>query len=91
MLRRGAKPPAHADDADVVVYSREGCHLCEAAETAVRQVCETTGHTWARVDIESDAALVERFSDQVPVTFVRGKQHDFWRVDPRRLQAALGR
>jgi hypothetical protein len=25
----------------------------------------------------------------VPVTFVDGAQHDFWRVDPARLKAAL--
>ena len=32
----------------------------------------------------------ERFAEEVPVTFVDGKQHDFWRVDARqRLRAAL--
>ena len=31
----------------------------------------------------------ERFTEEVPVTFVDGRQHDFWRVDPARLRAAL--
>jgi hypothetical protein len=26
----------------------------------------------------------------VPVTIVDGRQHDFWRVSPDRLRAALG-
>ena len=83
--------PAHADDARVVVYSRAACHLCEVAEALVAEVCADTGDTWLRVEIDGDVDLVERFTEQVPVTFVDGKQHDFWRVDERRLRAALTR
>jgi len=82
---------AHADDARVVVYTREGCHLCEIAEQQVAEVCAATGDTWVRVDIDDEADLRARFTEQVPVTFVDGAQHDFWRVDPTRLQQALGR
>ena len=42
-------------------------------------------------DVDADRELRRRYSDQVPVTFVDGVQHDFWRVDPRRLRAALAR
>ncbi|RLV56326.1 glutaredoxin family protein [Aeromicrobium phragmitis] len=83
--------PAHADDARVVLYTREGCHLCEAAEHIVAEVVAATGDDWVRVDIDTDPQLRERFSEQVPVTFVDGRQHDFWRVDPARLRAALER
>ncbi|MCD9154039.1 glutaredoxin family protein [Aeromicrobium duanguangcaii] len=79
----------HADDARVVVYSREGCHLCEVAEQVVSQIVAETGDSWARVDIDADPDLQQRFTDQVPVTFVDGRQHDFWRVDPARLRSAL--
>ena len=82
---------AHADDARVVVYSREGCHLCEAAEALVADVTASTGDSWARVDIASDPDLTSRFTEQVPVTFVDGKQHDFWRVDETRLRTALSK
>ena len=81
--------PAHADDARVVVYSRADCHLCEVAEQLVAEVCADTGDSWVRIEVDGDADLVERFTEQVPVTFVDGKQHDFWRVDERRLRAAL--
>lgn len=81
----------HATDARVVVYSREGCHLCELAEQVVAQVVAETGDDWARVDIDAEPELKQAFTDQVPVTFVDGRQHDFWRVDPVRLQAALAR
>jgi len=75
--------------ARVTVYSRNGCHLCDEAEQIVAQVCADMGTDWERVDIDTDPALVERFTNEVPVTFVDGKQHDFWRVDPARLRAAL--
>jgi glutaredoxin len=81
----------HAHDARVVVFTREGCHLCAAAEEQVAEICAETGDTWARVDIDGDPDLRERFTEQVPVTFVDGAQHDFWRVDPVRLRAALAR
>jgi glutaredoxin len=81
----------HADDARVVVFTREGCHLCATAEAQVAEICAETGDTWVRVDIDIDADLRERFTEQVPVTFVDGAQHDFWRVDPVRLRRALAR
>lgn len=78
-------------DARVVVYSRAGCHLCEQAEQVVDEVCSDLGVGWSRVDIDDDPDLVRRFTEQVPVTFVDGSQHDFWRVDPLRLRQALAR
>ena len=81
--------PAHAADARVVVYTRRGCHLCDLALDVVADVCGETGDTWKQVFIEADDDLVRRFTDQVPVTYVDGAQHDFWRVDEERLRAAL--
>jgi hypothetical protein len=84
-----SSPPAHADAARVVLYTRPQCHLCDVAEQIVAEVCAGTSDTWTSVDITGDEDLVRRFTDQVPVAFVDGKQHDFWRVDPERLRAAL--
>lgn len=73
----------------VTVYSRGGCHLCAIAEEIVAEVCRVEGESWTRIDIDDDPELRAKFTDQVPVTFVDGKQHDFWRVDPARLTVAL--
>ncbi|MFT4299247.1 MAG: glutaredoxin family protein [Aeromicrobium sp.] len=80
-----------AEAARVVVLTRAGCHLCEVAEQVVEQVVAQTGDTWAAIDVDADPALAARYTDEVPVTFVDGRQHDFWRVDPDRLRAALAR
>ncbi len=74
----------------VTLYTRAGCHLCEAAREIVQRVCAELGEGFDVVDVDSDPALRERFTEEVPVTFVDGRQHDFWRVDEQRLRAALG-
>jgi glutaredoxin len=73
----------------VVVYAKPGCHLCEDAERLVAEICAETGERWRSVDISGDDILMRTYSEQIPVTFVDGAQHDFWRVDPQRLRAAL--
>jgi hypothetical protein len=77
-----------ADDR-VLVLTRPGCHLCEQAVDVVSRVCAETGTGWSTRDITNDAELLRRYTDEVPVTFVDGAQHDFWAVDPGRLRAAL--
>jgi glutaredoxin len=73
----------------VVVLTRQGCHLCDEAIAQVAAVCAETGEAFAVLDVDNDPELQRRYTDQVPVTFVDGAQHDFWRVDPARLKAAL--
>jgi glutaredoxin len=73
----------------IVVLTRQGCHLCEEAIAQVAAVCAEIGEAYAVLDVDSDPELQRRYTDQVPVTFVDGAQHDFWRVDPARLKAAL--
>jgi hypothetical protein len=55
----------------------------------VERVCADLDIDWVEVDIESDEELHRRYWEQIPVTLVDGRQHDFWRVDPDRLRAAL--
>ncbi len=74
----------------VTFYSRVGCHLCDNARAVVARVCADLGESFVEVDVDSDPDLEDRFGEEVPVTFVDGRQHDFWRVDEGRLRAALG-
>ena len=77
--------------ARVLVLVRQGCHLCDQALEVVSAVCAETGDSYTTQDIDADPELVSRYTDEVPVTFVDGAQHDFWRVDPTRLRRALAR
>jgi len=73
----------------VTLYTRPGCHLCDDARAVVARVCADLGETFAEVDITTDDDLQDRFGEEIPVTLVDGRQHDFWRVDETRLRTAL--
>ncbi len=73
----------------VRLLSRPGCHLCDDARAVVAAVCAELGVGWDEVDITTDPVLLEEYLEQIPVTLVDGRQHDFWRVDAARLRAAL--
>lgn len=73
----------------VRLLSKPGCHLCDEARTVIAEVCGELEEGFDEVDVSTDEALRQRFGEQIPVTFVDGAQHDFWRVDPERLRAAL--
>lgn len=75
--------------ARVRLLSKPGCHLCDDARLVVAGVCAELGTTYDEVDISGDADLMREYGEQIPVTFVDGKQHDFWRVDADRLRRAL--
>jgi glutaredoxin len=75
--------------ARVTLYSRPGCHLCDDAREVVERVCAELGTSYDEVDITGSPELLDAYTDQVPVTLVDGRQHDFWRVDENRLRAAL--
>jgi glutaredoxin len=73
----------------VTLYGKPGCHLCDEAREVIARVCADLGTSYTEVDITTDADLQRSYGEQIPVTFVDGAQHDFWRVDERRLRAAL--
>jgi glutaredoxin len=76
--------------ARVTLYSKPGCHLCDDARAVIERVCAEVGESFDEVSILDDPELRERYAEEIPVTFVDGRQHDFWRVDETRLRAALG-
>ncbi|GAA4814347.1 glutaredoxin family protein [Nocardioides caeni] len=75
--------------ARVTLYGRPGCHLCDDARAVIEAVCAELGEAYVEVSIDDDPELAQRFGEEIPVTFVDGRQHDFWRVDAQRLRRAL--
>ena len=72
----------------VTLYTRAGCHLCEAAEAVIRSVAGDTAEV-RLVDIDADPALTDRYTVRVPVVEVDGVEIAEFEVDPRQLAAAL--
>lgn len=82
----------HGPDMNRVrLLTKPGCHLCDDARNVVAAVCAELDVGFDDVDISGDEQLMQRYGEQIPVTFVDGAQHDFWRVDAARLRAALRR
>ena len=73
----------------VTLIGRPGCHLCDVARETVERVATELGVGWEERSIDADPALGEQWAEQIPVTLVDGRQHDYWRVDEARLRAAL--
>lgn len=78
-------------NARVTLYGRSGCHLCDEARVVIERICVELGESYVEVDVDTDPALAEEYGEEVPVTLVDGRRHDFWRVDETRLRAALTR
>lgn len=79
----------HQSDARVLLLGKDGCHLCDEAREVVAGVCAELGVAWEEQSILHDHKLAQVYEEMIPVVFVDGVQHDFWRVDPARLRLAL--
>lgn len=76
-------------DARVILYSRDGCHLCDDARTVVVAECERADAAWREVDVDADPALQSRYGEYVPVITVDGVVQGYWLIDPAPLRSAL--
>ena len=86
--------PDHVPSADgapprIRLLGKPGCHLCDDARVVIARVSADLGVGWQEESVLDDPALMEQYGEQIPVTFVDGRQHDYWRVDETRLRAAL--
>jgi glutaredoxin len=73
----------------VVIYSRHGCHLCEVAESVVKEVQREHEFDLEIIYIDSNAGLEKEYGEEVPVTLINGKRHDYFRVDRARFIEAV--
>jgi glutaredoxin len=70
---------------EVVLYTRQGCHLCEiAAELLAQHRLEVQ-----KVDIDQQPELRERYNECVPVVVIDGRERFRGRVDELLLRRIL--
>lgn len=70
---------------DIVLYTRRGCGLCEAAEDMLAVLAPDA----AWVDVAGDAALESAYGTRVPVLVVAGRIVAEGRFDEAAVAAAL--
>jgi glutaredoxin len=58
---------------DVILYTRQGCHLCEQAWEQLEQARRRYGFVLSQVDIDTDPELVREYGTCVPVVRINGR------------------
>jgi glutaredoxin len=70
----------------VQVYSRHGCHLCEAALRTLEELQDELNFVIDEIFIDANQELEDKYGEQVPVILINGEPHDFFKVDPERFK-----
>jgi len=73
----------------LVMYTRQGCHLCDTAWQELERRRRHYGFALAAVDIAADPALEQEYGNLVPVVAVNGKVRFRGAVNPVLLERLL--
>jgi len=73
----------------VQIYSRQNCHLCQEAESVVREVLKDISFKLEVIYIDGDQELERLYGEEVPVTLINGAKHDYFRVHKKRFSEAI--
>lgn len=81
---------------ELTLIGKPGCHLCDDAREVVDSVVKDFSAALPGAKLQlveknilDDAALAERYREEIPVLLINGKVHNYWRIDPIRFRAAL--
>jgi glutaredoxin len=73
----------------IVIYTRQGCHLCDDAYQRLELYRQRYGFTVETVDVDSDPQLQASYGEHVPVVTVNGKVRFRGCVNPVLLKRLL--
>ncbi len=73
----------------VTLYTRAGCHLCDEAKQQMAPLLAEFGAALREIDVDSDPALRERYTNDVPVIFLGERKVAKHRVDLAQLRRQL--
>ena len=67
----------------MVLYSRPGCHLCDAARDVIAAERGHTAFAFEEIDIETSDDLLKEYGVRIPVVTLDGDERFEIQVDPR--------
>jgi glutaredoxin len=86
-----AKDTHHLQKAQVTLYTRPGCHLCEEAKRAMLAArCEAL-YALREINIDLDPELVRRYGWDIPVVLINGVETFRHRLAPSAFERELRR
>ena len=77
--------------AQVILYTRRGCHLCEEAKQEMRAADCADDYILEEVNIDDDPALKERFGWEIPVIFINNVKAFKYRLTAAEFKRRLKR
>jgi glutaredoxin len=77
--------------AQVTLYGKAGCHLCDDAREAVERVRMERSFDLQEVDVSLDPVLIWRYGKRIPVLEVDGEELSEYVVDEAALRERLDR
>ena len=77
------------DHLQIVLYTRQGCHLCEEAWRLLQKEQARWHFLLEIVDIDTNCTLAAQFGDQVPVVTVNGEVRFWGKINPVLLTRLL--
>ena len=75
--------------AELVLYYRYGCHLCDEMLERLRELERVWGFRLLVTDVDADPELVQRFNDKVPVLEGAGSEICRYVLDEEALEACV--
>jgi glutaredoxin len=76
--------------AQVTVYGKADCHLCDEALAILRPLRDELGFTLVEVDITADDVLHRAYLERIPVVALDGTELFEYFVDEQTLRERLG-
>lgn len=62
----------------LILLGTPGCHLCDAAESLLRQASAARSLQWEYRDIALDEGLVSRYGERIPVLLLQDGRELGW-------------
>lgn len=76
----------------LTLIGRNNCHLCQTAQDELARVIgrftaeyPDVSYVVEDLDVDQDPELLAKYSDEVPVLLLNGKQVAFFRIDPEHV------
>ena len=75
--------------AELVIYTRKDCCLCDEMKNVIHQVAARTALALEEIDVDGAPEIQEKYGGEVPVLFINGRKAFKYRMTREELEKKL--